>query len=49
MQFQKIEEKVIIVDFGSQITKLIARRVRELGVYSEIFTPKEIYTLVNNV
>ena len=42
MQFQKIEEKVIIVDFGSQITKLIARRVRELGVYSEIFTPKEI-------
>ncbi len=41
MQFQKIKEKIIIIDFGSQVTKLIARRVRELGVYSEILTPKE--------
>ena len=29
-------EKIIIVDFGSQVTKLIARRVREMGVYSQI-------------
>jgi len=29
-------EKVIIIDFGSQVTQLIARRVREAGVYSEI-------------
>ena len=28
--------KVIIIDYGSQVTQLIARRVREAGVYSEI-------------
>ena len=30
-------EKVIILDFGSQYTQLIARRVRELSIYSEIY------------
>ena len=29
-------EKLLIIDFGSQVTQLIARRLRELGVYSEI-------------
>ncbi|MCU0839104.1 MAG: glutamine-hydrolyzing GMP synthase [Rhodospirillales bacterium] len=29
-------ERVLIVDFGSQVTQLIARRVREAGVYCEI-------------
>ena len=30
------QTKVIIIDYGSQVTQLIARRVREAGVYSEI-------------
>ena len=42
MQFQSEKDKVLIVDFGSQVTKLIARRIRELGVFSEIITPKEL-------
>jgi GMP synthase (glutamine-hydrolysing) len=29
-------DKTLIVDFGSQVTQLIARRVREAGVYCEI-------------
>ena len=29
-------ERVLIIDFGSQVTQLIARRIRESGVYSEI-------------
>lgn len=29
-------ERILILDFGSQVTQLIARRVREAGVYSEI-------------
>ncbi len=32
----KAHEKLLIIDFGSQVTKLIARRVRESGVYSEV-------------
>ena len=34
--------KVLIIDFGSQFTQLIARRVRELGVFSEIVSHKKL-------
>lgn len=31
-----MQEKIIILDFGSQTTQLIGRRVRELNMYCEI-------------
>src|SRR5213595_3547869 len=36
MTAQPAHERVLIVDFGSQVTQLIARRLREMGVFCEI-------------
>ena len=51
MQSHKDKEVIIIIDFGSQVTKLIARRIRDLGVYSEIIPSGAIFKLekYNNI
>ena len=35
-------DRILIIDFGSQFTQLIVRRIRELGVFSELISHKKI-------
>ena len=45
MSLDKNFNKILIIDFGSQFTQLIARRVREFGVFSEIVSHTDISNL----
>ena len=42
MRLEDSLEKILIVDFGSQFTQLIARKIRELGIYCEIISHNKI-------
>ena len=41
-------QRVLIVDFGSQVTQLIARRVRESGVYCEIHPYDKVEAILDD-
>ena len=50
MSLEENLNKILIIDYGSQFTQLIARRIRELGIYSKIIShnKKNILNQINN-
>ena len=40
---------VIVVDYGSQTTQLILRRIREIGIYCEIISFNNIYSSIKKI
>ena len=42
-----MNKSVLIIDFGSQYTHLIGRKIRELGIYAEIYPPKYLNNVTN--
>ena len=49
LKFIKYMDTVIILDFGSQYTQLIARKIRELNVYCDIHPFHKIPALTTDV
>ena len=47
MRLEDNLNKILIVDFGSQFTQLIARKIREFGIYCEITSHKKIKNYIN--
>ena len=48
-KFSFMQEMILILDFGSQVTQLIGRRLRELNVYCEIHPFNKVPVIGDNV